>query len=86
MNLHEYQSKARFGAYDIPVPHGKVATTPDEVYKIATELGGPVVVKSQVLVGGRGESVKFHVRYFEIEPGGQSWTTCSALRSSRVVI
>ena len=79
MNLHEYQSKARFGAYDIPVPHGKVATTPDEVYKIATELGGPVVVKSQVLVGGRGESVKFHVRYFEIESYIKNLNACHTI-------
>ncbi len=56
MNLHEYQSKARFAQYGIPVPKGKVATTADEVYRIAQELGGPVVVKSQVLVGGRGKA------------------------------
>lgn len=56
MNLHEYQSKARFAAYGIPVPKGKVAKTPDEVYEIAKELGGTVVVKSQVLVGGRGKA------------------------------
>ena len=56
MNLHEYQSKARFGAYGIPVPTGQVASTPDEVHTIATEIGGPVVVKSQVLVGGRGKA------------------------------
>jgi succinyl-CoA synthetase beta subunit len=56
LNLHEYQSKARFGAYGVPVPQGKVATTPDEVYAIAREMGGRVVVKSQVLVGGRGKA------------------------------
>ena len=56
MNLHEYQSKARFAMYGIPVPQGKVASTPDEVYAIAQELGGAVVVKSQVLVGGRGKA------------------------------
>ncbi len=57
MNLHEYQSKARFGAFGIPVPQGKVASTPDEVYQAAQELGGGmVVVKSQVLVGGRGKA------------------------------
>lgn len=56
MNLHEYQSKARFAQYGIPVPKGKVATTADEVYQIAQELGGAVVVKSQVLVGGRGKA------------------------------
>ncbi|MBZ0298238.1 MAG: ADP-forming succinate--CoA ligase subunit beta [Anaerolineae bacterium] len=56
MNLHEYQSKSRFAGYGIPVPQGKVATTPDEAYAIAQELGGTVVIKSQVLVGGRGKA------------------------------
>ncbi len=56
MNLHEYQSKQRFGLYGIPVPQGKVATTPEEVVAIAQEIGFPVVVKSQVLVGGRGKA------------------------------
>ncbi|MBZ0279641.1 MAG: ADP-forming succinate--CoA ligase subunit beta [Anaerolineae bacterium] len=56
MNLHEYQSKFRFAEFGIPVPHGKTATTPQEVYEVARELGGPVVVKSQVLVGGRGKA------------------------------
>ncbi|HEX2621084.1 MAG TPA: ADP-forming succinate--CoA ligase subunit beta [Phototrophicaceae bacterium] len=56
MNLHEYQSKARFGDYGIPVPRGKVAATPQEVYDIAKELGSAVVVKAQVLAGGRGKA------------------------------
>ena len=56
MNLHEYQSKARFGEFGIPVPRGKVATTPDEAYAIAKEFGGTVAVKAQVLVGGRGKA------------------------------
>ncbi len=56
MNLHEHQSKTRFGEFGIPVPQGKVATTADEVYAIAQELGAPVVVKAQVLAGGRGKA------------------------------
>lgn len=56
MNLHEYQSKDRFADYGIPVPQGKVADTPDEVFAIAQSMGSPVVVKSQVLVGGRGKA------------------------------
>ena len=56
MNLHEYQSKVRFATFGIPVPEGKVADTPDEAFTIAQEIGGPVVVKSQVLVGGRGKA------------------------------
>jgi succinyl-CoA synthetase beta subunit len=56
LNLHEYQSKARFGQFGIPVPRGKVATDPQQVYDIAQEMGVPVVIKAQVLVGGRGKA------------------------------
>ncbi|MCS6835081.1 MAG: ADP-forming succinate--CoA ligase subunit beta [Anaerolineae bacterium] len=56
MKLHEFQSKALFGEYGIPVPRGKVATTSDEAYAIAAEIGGAVVVKAQVHVGGRGKA------------------------------
>jgi succinyl-CoA synthetase beta subunit len=56
VNLHEYQSKVRFAEYGIPIPKGKVAYSPQEVYEIAKELGGPVVVKAQVLSGGRGKA------------------------------
>ncbi|NPA90935.1 MAG: ADP-forming succinate--CoA ligase subunit beta [Chloroflexi bacterium] len=56
MNLHEYQSKRIFAQYGIPVPQGEVATTPEEVRQIAKRMGTPVVVKAQVLVGGRGKA------------------------------
>ena len=56
MNLHEYQSKLRFAEFGIPVPRGKVARTAQEAYEIAKELGTPVVVKAQVLTGGRGKA------------------------------
>ena len=56
MNLHEYQSKGIFAQYGIPVPSGKVAATPAEAKAIAQALGGRVVVKSQVLSGGRGKA------------------------------
>jgi succinyl-CoA synthetase beta subunit len=56
MKLHEYQSKQIFARYGIPIPKGKVATTAVEARNIANELGGRVVVKSQVLVGGRGKA------------------------------
>ena len=56
MKLHEYQSKFLFADYGIPIPLGKVATTADEAYDIARELGGVVVVKAQVHVGGRGKA------------------------------
>jgi succinyl-CoA synthetase beta subunit len=56
MKLHEYQSKQIFSRYGIPIPKGRVATTADEARSIANELGGRVVIKSQVLVGGRGKA------------------------------
>ena len=56
MKLHEYYSKRRFSEYGIPIPKGEIAETPQEAQKIAKELGGSVVVKSQVLVGGRGKA------------------------------
>jgi succinyl-CoA synthetase beta subunit len=56
MKLHEYQSKQIFSRYGIPIPKGRVATTADEARTVAVELGGRVVVKSQVLVGGRGKA------------------------------
>ncbi|WP_119072262.1 ADP-forming succinate--CoA ligase subunit beta [Aggregatilinea lenta] len=56
MNLHEYQSKQRFAEFGIPIPQGKVARSSQEAYEIAKELGTPVVVKAQVLIGGRGKA------------------------------
>ena len=57
VNLHEYQAKFRFAEFGIPVPRGKVATTPEEAEAIAGELGGGVVVvKAQVHTGGRGKA------------------------------
>jgi len=56
MRLHEYQSKMIFSSYGIPIPNGRVASTASEVRQIAEELGGRVVIKAQVLVGGRGKA------------------------------
>ncbi|MDE2024654.1 MAG: ADP-forming succinate--CoA ligase subunit beta [Gammaproteobacteria bacterium] len=57
MNLHEYQAKRLFAAYDIPVPNGRPATTSDEAVAAARDLGGSVwVVKAQVHAGGRGKA------------------------------
>lgn len=56
MKLHEYQSKQLFANVGIPIPKGHVAATSQEAKQIAEELGGRVVVKSQVLVGGRGKA------------------------------
>src|SRR4030066_1870631 len=56
MKLHEYQSQQIFSRYGIPIPKGRVATTAEDARNIAIELGGRVVIKSQVLVGGRGKA------------------------------
>jgi len=56
MKLHEYQSKQLFARYGIPIPKGRVAATASEAKAIAEELGSRVVIKSQVLVGGRGKA------------------------------
>ena len=56
MKLHEYQSKRIFAAYGVPIPNGDIASTPAEAKVIAEEIGKPVVIKSQVLVGGRGKA------------------------------
>ncbi len=56
MKLHEYQSKKIFEKYGVPIPKGRVAATAGEARAIADELGGRVVIKSQVLVGGRGKA------------------------------
>lgn len=56
MKLHEYQSKRIFAQYGVPIPKGDVAATPARARQIASRLGSRVVVKSQVLVGGRGKA------------------------------
>jgi succinyl-CoA synthetase beta subunit len=56
VKLHEYQSKRLFAEHSVPIPSGDVAATPERAHQIAETLGGPVVVKSQVLVGGRGKA------------------------------
>jgi succinyl-CoA synthetase beta subunit len=56
VKLHEYQSKRLFAQYGVPIPRGDVATTPEQARQIAARLGRRVVIKSQVLVGGRGKA------------------------------
>ena len=56
MDLYEYQGKELFARYGIPVSEGVIAVTPGEARAAAEALGGPVVVKAQVLVGGRGKA------------------------------
>ena len=55
MKVHEYQAKELLAKYGVPVPRGKVATTPAEAKAVARELGVPVVVKAQIHAGGRGK-------------------------------
>jgi len=55
MKIHEYQAKAILAEFGVPVPRGRVATTPAEARVIGQELGGPVVVKAQIHAGGRGK-------------------------------
>lgn len=56
MKLHEYQCKKIFEQFDVPIPKGRVANIASEAKQIAEEFGGRVVIKAQVLVGGRGKS------------------------------
>jgi len=61
MRFYEYEAKALFARHGAPLPKGRVARNPVEAAAAATEIGGPVVLKSQVLTGGRMKAggVKF---------------------------
>ena len=56
MKLHEYQAKALLAKYGVPVPRGEVASSLDEVRRIAKSYQGKCVVKVQIHAGGRGKS------------------------------
>jgi succinyl-CoA synthetase beta subunit len=56
VDLFEHQAKELFGSYGVPVPVGRVATTPDEARSAAEAIGGRVIVKAQVKAGGRGKA------------------------------
>jgi succinyl-CoA synthetase beta subunit len=56
MKIHEYQARELLASYGIPVPPGKVARSAEEAAAVADEIGLPVVIKAQVLVGGRGKA------------------------------
>jgi succinyl-CoA synthetase beta subunit len=56
MKIHEYQAKALFKKFEVPVPEGGIATSTGEAKTVADKLGGyPVVVKAQIHAGGRGK-------------------------------
>jgi succinyl-CoA synthetase beta subunit len=69
MKIHEYQAKEIFARYSIPVTREKVCYNKEEVLATATELGMPVVVKAQVLVGGRGKAGGVKLARTGIEAG-----------------
>ena len=56
MDLYEYQGKQLFARFGIPISAGRLATAPEEARAAAEAIGGPVVVKAQVLTGGRGKA------------------------------
>jgi len=56
VKLQEYRSKEILARHGVPIVAGRTATTPAEAREAASEIGGPVVVKAQVLAGGRGKA------------------------------
>lgn len=56
MKLHEYQAKELLARYGVPVNEGYVANTADEAEQIAMRIGKPVMIKAQVMMGGRGKA------------------------------
>ena len=55
MKIHEYQAKQIMAEFGVPIPKGRVASSPQEARQVAEELGVPVVVKAQIHAGGRGK-------------------------------
>jgi succinyl-CoA synthetase beta subunit len=71
MKIHEYQAKALFEAYGIPIPRRRVARTSQEAFNAAQEIGTlPVVLKAQIHAGGRGKcgGIKMIQRITEVKP------------------
>lgn len=56
MKIHEYQAKELMFRFGIPTPRGHVVATPADAAAVAAEIGSPVAIKAQVLVGGRGKA------------------------------
>ena len=76
MNLHEYQGKALFKEYGLPVSKGIVITDSNDAHKACREIGGSKwVVKAQVHAGGRGKSggVKLVNNPDEAKEFAQNW-------------
>jgi len=74
MKIHEFQAKEIMARYGVPVPLGQVTSSPAEAREIAKNMGTPVMVKAQVLVGGRGKAggVKYAAKPDEAEAKAQA--------------
>ena len=59
MKIHEYQAKDILRYYNVPVPRGEVAESPEKAKEIASALKTKVVVKAQIHAGGRGKGGEF---------------------------
>ncbi len=73
MNIHEYQAKEIFTRFGLPVPGGTAVQTVDAAVASAEQYGLPVMVKSQVLVGGRGKAggIKFCKTIEDVKAGAE---------------
>jgi len=56
MRLYEFEGKKLFSKFNIPIPSGKLVSSPSEADTVAAEMACPLVLKSQVLTGGRGKA------------------------------
>ena len=75
MNIHEFQAKALFRDYGIPVPEGHVVRSVDGALQTAKDLGAPPwVIKAQVHAGGRGKAggVKIVASLSELEQAAET--------------
>src|SRR2546430_7734114 len=74
MRFYEYEAKALFARHGAPLLRGRLARTAAEAKAVAAEIGGPVVLKSQVLTGGRMKAggVKFADTAEEAESAAQA--------------
>ncbi|MBL7108466.1 MAG: ADP-forming succinate--CoA ligase subunit beta [Candidatus Cloacimonetes bacterium] len=72
MKIHEYQAKEVFAQYSVPIPEEKLCTTIQEIKQAFKKFNRPVVIKSQVQVGGRGKAggIKFAKNLQEAEEVG----------------
>lgn len=75
MKIHEHHAREIFRSYGLPVPEFGVATNPDEAQALARKLGCPVVIKAQVLVGGRGKAGGVRIA----ENPTEAWESAAAI-------